>query len=78
MQNSVSEILFKKIYPIPQQVHRQSAARKFVRNKEKSRPEVQRQNSRTVFGKNSLEATKKSTFVAKRIIAHKNNFALRH
>ena len=77
MQNSVSKNLSKRIYPISQRMHRQPAARKFVRIKKKSRPKVQRRNSRTVFKKNNLEATKKSTFVAKTIIAHKNNFPLR-
>ena len=76
MQNSISNNLSKRIYPISPRVHRQLAARKLVRSKKKSRPKVQRQNSRTAFKKNNLEATKKSTFVAKRIIAHKNHFAL--
>ena len=58
--------------------HRQPAARKLVRSKKKTSPKIQRRNSRTVFKKNNLEATKKSPFVAKRIIAHKNNFPLRH
>ena len=78
MRNSVSKNLSKKSYPISQRVHRQPAAKKFVRTKKKTRPKVQRRNSRTVFKKNNLEATKKSPFVAKRIISHKNNFPLRH
>ena len=78
MQSSVSKNLSKRIYPISQRVHRQPAARKLVRSKKKTRAKVQRRNSRTVFKKNNLEATKKSPFVAKRIIAHKNNFPLRH
>ena len=77
MQNSVSKNLSKRVYPISQRVHRQPAARKLVRSKKNSRPKVRRQKSRTVFKKNNLEATKKSTFVAKRIIAHKNNLPLR-
>ena len=68
-QNSVSENLSKRIYPICQRVHRQPAPRKLVRSKKMSRPKVQRHNSQTVFKKNNLEATKKSHFVAKRIIA---------
>ena len=55
-----------------------SFATKLVKSKKKSRPKVQRRNSRTDFEKNNLEARKQSTFVAKRIIAHKNNFHLRH
>ena len=78
MRNSVSKHLSQRIYPISQQVHRQLAARKLVRSKKKSRLKIQRRNSRTVFEKNNLEATKKSRFVAKRIIAQKNNFPLRH
>ena len=77
MQNSVSKNLSKRIYPIFQRMHRQPVARKLVRSKNKSRPEVQRGNSRTVFKKNNLEETKKSPFVAKRLIAHKNNFPSR-
>ena len=77
MQNSVSKNLSKRIYPVSQRVHRQPAAGKLVRGKKKTRPKVQRQNSRTDFKKNNLEATKKSAFVAKKIIAHKNNFPLR-
>ena len=73
MHNSVSKNLSKRIDPISQRVHRQPAARKLVRSKKKTGPKVQRQNSQTVFKKNNLEATKKSPFVAKRIIAHKNN-----
>ena len=78
MQNSVSKNLSKRFCPISQTVHRQPAARKLVRSKKKSSLEVQRQNSRTIFKKNNSEATKKSTFVAKTIIAHKNNFPFRH
>ena len=78
MQNSVSKNMSKRIYPISQRVHRQPAARKFVRSKKKSRPKIQRRNSQSVFKQSNMEATKKSTFVAKRIIAHKNNFPLRH
>ena len=36
MQKSVSKNLSKRIYPISQRVHRQSAARKFVRSKKKT------------------------------------------
>ena len=78
LQNSVSKNLSKRIYPISQRVHHQPAARKLVRSKMKTRPKVQRRNSRTLSKKNNLEATKKSPFVAKRIIAHENNFPLRH
>ena len=78
MQYSVSKNLSKRIYPISQRVHRQPAARKFVRSKKKSRPKVQKRNARTVFKKINLEATKESAFAAKGIIAHKNNFPLRH
>ena len=78
MQNSVSIKLSERIYPTSQRVHRQPVARKPIRSKRKSRPKVKRQNSRTVFKKNNLEATKKSTFVAKRIFARiKKNFPLR-
>ena len=77
MQNSVSKNLSKKNYPTSQRMH-QPAARKNVRSKKKACPKVQRRNSRTVFEENNLEATKKPTFVAKRIIAHKNKFPLRH
>ena len=49
MQNSVSKNLSKKFYPISQRVNRQPAARKLVRNKKKTRPKVQRRNSRTSF-----------------------------
>ena len=70
MQNSVSKNLSKIIYPICQRVHRQTAPRKFVSSKKKLRPIVMRRNSRIVFKKNNLEATRKSTFVAKRIIAN--------
>ena len=76
-QKSVPENFSKRLHPISQRVHRQPAARKFVRSKKKSRLKVPRQNSQTVLKKNNLEATKKSTFVADRIIAHKNNFLLR-
>ena len=78
MQNSVSKNLSKRIYPVSQRVHRQPAARKLVRGQKNTGPKIQGQKSRTVFKKNNLEATKKSPFVAKRIIAHKNNFPFRH
>ena len=77
MQNSVSKNLSKRIYPISQRVHRQPAAKKLARSKKKTGPKVRRRHSRTVFKKNNLEATEKSPFVAKRIIAHKNNFPFR-
>ena len=66
----------KRIYPISQRVHCQPAARKFVRSKKKSPPKVQRRNSRTFLKNNNLEATKKSTYVAKRIFAQKKQFPL--
>ena len=80
MQNSISKNLSKRIYPISQRVHRQPAARKFVRSKKKTRPKVQRQNSRTVFKKNNLEATKKSLFVAKGLLPIKtvSPFVINH
>ena len=78
MQNSVSKNLCKRISPNSQRVHRQPAARKFVRSKKKSCLKIQRRNSRTVFKMNNLEATKKSLLVAKRIIAQRNNFPFRH
>ena len=78
MQISVSKNLSKRIYPVSERVHRQPAAGKLVRGKKKTRPKEQRRNSRTVFKKNNLEATKKSLFVAKILIAHKNNFPLPH
>ena len=78
MQNLVSKNWSKRIYPISQRVHRQPAARKLVRSKKKTCCKVQRRNARTVFKKNNWEAMKKSPSVAKNIIAHKNNFPLRH
>ena len=75
MQNSVSKILFQKVkrfHPTSQRVHRHLAARKLVTDNKKSRPKVQRRNSRTVFKKNNLKAAKKFPFVAKSINAHKN------
>ena len=78
MQISVSKNLSRRIYPISQRVHCQPAARKLVRSKKKSCAKVQWQYQRTILKKNNLEATKKSYFVAKRIIAQKNNFPLRH
>ena len=78
MQNSVSKNLPKRFYPTSQRMHRQPAARKLARSKKKTRRKVQIRNSRTVFKKNNLEATKRSPFVAVRIIAHKNNFPFSH
>ena len=76
MQNSVSKNLFKRIYPISQRVHRQPVARKrkLVRSKKSSRAKQQRQKSQTVHRSNYLEASRKSTFVTKGIIARENNF----
>ena len=78
MKISVSKYYFKRNYQISQRLHRLPAARKLVRSKKKSRPKVQRRNSRTGLNKNNLKKTMKSTFVSKRIFAHKNNFPLRH
>ena len=78
MQSSNSENLFKRIYPISQRIHRQPAAGKLVGIKKKSRAKLQKQNSRTIFEKNNLEAQKVSTFRAKRTAAHKNHFLIRH
>ena len=57
MQNSVCRNLTKISCPISQRVHRQPAARKLARSKNKARAKVQRRNSRTVFRKNNMEAT---------------------
>ena len=80
MQNSNSENLSKRIYRISKQVHRRPAARKLVRSKKKTRRKVKRRNSRTVFKKNNLEPTKKSPFVAKRILLIKtiSPFVINH
>ena len=48
-QNLASTNLSKKSYANSQRVHHQPAARKIVRSKKKSRPEVQRRNSRNFF-----------------------------
>ena len=64
----------KEFIRFSKRVDCQSAARKLVRSKKKSRPKVHRRKSRTVFKKKNLEATKKSNFVPKRIIAHKKLF----
>ena len=55
MQISVSKNFSKRIYPISQRVHCQSASRKLVRSERKSRPKVQIRISRTVFKKTTLE-----------------------
>ena len=51
-----------------------TCCKKLVRSKKKSRAKVQRQNSWVVYKRNNLEATEMSTFVAKKIIAHKSSF----
>ena len=75
---SVSKNLYKRIYPIFSkcivnllQGNLSEVKRSHVL---KYRDEILEMS----FKKNNLEATKKSTFVAKRIIAHKNNLPLRH
>ena len=78
MQSSNSGNLFTRYYPISQRMHRQTAAGKIAGNKKKSPAKQQKQNSRTIFEKNNLEANKESTFRAKRIAAHKNHFPFRH
>ena len=77
-KNSFSKNLSQRICPISQQAHRQHAAGKVVRSKKKSCDIVDRRNSWTVVKTNSLEGTKESTSVAKRIIAHKYKFPLRY
>ena len=72
MQISASKNLSKRIYPISQRIS-QLAANKLVRSTKKSRPKIQRRNSRTVFKNNNLEATKKSTSVAKELLLIKTN-----
>ena len=73
MQNSVSENLSKRIYPIYQRVHRQPAARKLVRSKKKTRTKIQKRNSQTVFKKTtwkqrrSLLSSQKGLLLSKTI-----------
>ena len=65
--------LSKIIYPISQRVHRQPAARKLVRSKKKTRPKVQRRNSRTSWKqRRSLLSSQKGLLLIKTI------FPLRH
>ena len=80
MQISISKNLSKRTYPISQRVHRQPAARKLVRSKQKTCPKVQRRNSRTVSKKNNLEAKKKSLLVAKKLLLKKtiSPFVINH
>ena len=68
MQNSVSKNLSKKIMRFLSQCTLNLLQGNLSKLKKKSLPKVQRRNSRTEFKKNHLEATKKSTFVAKRFL----------
>ena len=66
MQNSVSKNWSKRIYPISQRVHHQPAARKLVISKKKTRPKVERRNSRTVFKKNQFRSNEEVSFRRKK------------
>ena len=70
MQKSVSKNLSERVLPISQRMHRQPVARKLAEIKKESRAKIHEQKSRTIFGKNKLEANKLSTFVAKGVAAH--------
>ena len=78
MRNSVTTNLSERFYPISHRMHHQHAAKKISGNGKKSRVKVQKRTLRTIFEKHNLEAKKKSTFIAKGIAAHKNQFSFRH
>ena len=78
IQTSVSKNLSKRNYPISQQVHRQPAARKFVKSKKKSRPKVQSWISRTVCKKNNLAATKMSSQKGLLLLKTNSPFVINH
>ena len=65
MQNPLSSVLPKRVYPVSMLMHSKSTQRKLASHKKTSRGEVSRRSLVTIAKKNNLEAKKKRPFVRK-------------
>ena len=78
MQNSLSSVLSKRVYPVSLRMHKKSAQRKLASHKKTSRGKISRQSLVAIAEKNNLEAKKKRSVVRKRIATNSRHYTSRH
>ena len=78
MQNSLSSVLPKRVYPVSMRRHSKSSHTKLASQKKTSRGKVSRQSLVTITQKNNLEAKKKRSVVRKTIATNSRHFTSRH
>ena len=78
MQNPLSSVLPRKVYPVSLRMHSKSAQRKPASHKKTSRGKVSRRSLVNIAKKNNLEAKKKRSVVRKRIATNSSHYTSRH
>ena len=78
MQESLSSVLPKRVYPVSLRMHSKSTQRKLASHKKTSRAKVSRRSLVTIAKKKNLEAKKKRSVVRKRIATNSPHFNSRH
>ena len=78
LQNSISSVLPKSVYPVSMRMHSKSTQGKLASHKKTSRGKVSRRSLVTISEKNNLEAKKKRSFVRKRIATNSSHYTSRH
>ena len=78
MQNSLSSVLPKRVYPLSMRMHSKSAQRKLASHKKTSRGKVSRRRLATIAKKDNLEAKKKRSVVRKRIATNSSHYTSHH
>ena len=73
LQNSLSAVLSKRVYPVSMRMHSKPAQRKLANHKKIPRGEISRRSVVTVAKKNNLEAKKKRSVVKKGIATNSHN-----
>ena len=78
MQQPLSSVLPKRIYPVSMRMHSKSTQRKLASHEKTSRGKVSIRSLATIAKKNNLEAKKKRSVVTKRIATNSSHYASCH
>ena len=78
MQNSLSAVLPKRVYPISMRMHSKSTQRKLANHKTTSLFKLSRRSVVIIAKKNNVEAKKKRSVVRKRIATKSRHYTSRH
>ena len=78
VQNSLSSVLPKRVYPVSMRMHSKSTQRKLANHKKASSGKVSKRSLVTIAKKNNLESKKKRSVVRKRIATNSSHYTYRH